>query len=196
MSQHPLLELSDRLRKLKSEGLVDCVEILQRELDAQDSLEEKLGVYAMLAVELQSQERFDEAERVIRKRISLAPEIPDAWIALALHFLYHTKEPEKALSAIDTAVEKSLPRKEFFRQAHLERIRIALALKSYSLIEESLIQLVNYTPSIGAVDSRLETEFLDMIPSGASDPQLIESYRAKAKAEAERVPVTPDVLRG
>jgi len=73
--------------------------------------------------------------------------------------------------------------RNFFRHAHLERIRIALAMKAYPTVEESLIQLINYVPPRGTQDSRLESEFLPRIPRGAVDEKVIERYKEKVQAQ-------------
>jgi tetratricopeptide (TPR) repeat protein len=186
MNQNRLLELSDRLRKMKSDGDIDCSEVLRVELQASSSQEEKLCIYNLLGLELQSQGKLDEAEAVIRERIALEPEMPDGWITLALHLLYYTREAEKALSAINVALEKSQLQGSFFRQAHLERIRIALALESYPTIEESLTHLVNYVPARGSLDVQLEAEFLGRIPKGTINESLIQRYKEKVDAELDR----------
>jgi len=186
MKQQDLLELDDRLRKLKSEGLVDCAEILRGELTAFSSKEWKLSIYSMLGIELQSQRRFEEAESVIRERISLAPEMPDPWISLAVHFFNYAHDPKEALNAINVALERASTERNFFRQAHLERIRIALALKDYSTVEESLLELINYVPPSNSLDVQLETEFLARISKSTVSESLISAYREKVQSEARR----------
>jgi tetratricopeptide (TPR) repeat protein len=171
---------------LKSDANVDCSELLRSELQASSSSEDKVAIYDMLSGELQSQDRFPEAEAAIRERIGLDPESPDAWINVALHFHYYAKEPQKALSAIEIAVKKARHEGAFVRQAHLERIRIALPVKAYLLVEDSLRELVNYVPKQGVIDVRLEFEFLDRIPKGAVSESLVEDYRAKVGAELHK----------
>lgn len=179
-----LLELSNRLRKWKSEGQVDCAEILRGELDASTSQERKLSIHSMLGIELQSQRRFEEAESAIKEGISLAPEMPDAWLTLALHYFYYVHDPEKALSAINVALEKASTEMNFVRQVHLERIRIALALKDYSTVEDSLRELVRYVPPSGSQDVQLEAEFLASVPAGAVSESLISSYKEKFERQS------------
>lgn len=183
MTEQRLLELSRRLIQLKSAGPFDCSELLRGELQVARSQEERGGIYGLLAIELQEHGKYDEAEMVIRERIALEPEIPDAWISLALHFLYCTQELDKALSAINVALKKAEAERNFFRHAHLERIRIAIAMKAYSIVEESLIQLINYVPPRGTQDIRLESEFLPRIPQGAVNESVIERYQEKVQAQ-------------
>ena len=76
MNQQRLLELSDRVRQLKADG-TDCSDVLRTELQASSSAEEKAAICDMLAVDLQSLGRLDEAEAIIREGIALNPERPD-----------------------------------------------------------------------------------------------------------------------
>jgi len=183
MNQQRLLELSDRVRQLKADGSSDCSDLLRAELTAPGSIEEKIIIYGMLALELQSHNQLEQAEQAIRERIELDRDMPDGWISLALHYHYYSNEDEKALSAIDVAVAKARANGNFFRQAHLERIRIALTLRKYSTIEESLAQLVSYQPR-GSLDVQLEAEFLALIPGGTVNQNYIDQYKQKVADEA------------
>src|SRR5882724_3645850 len=118
MSQQRLLELSGRLLQLKSVARIDCSELLRVELQSAQSQEERLGIYCMLGIELQEHGKFDEAEVAIRECIALEPESTVVWTTLALHFLHSTKEFDKALSAINIALEKAEAGKNFYRYAH------------------------------------------------------------------------------
>ena len=187
MDNQGLLQLGERLRTANTQDSDERTEILRKELRLASTEEAKLAIYSMLVVELQSQGRFDEAEAAIREQISLAPETPELWIKLALHFFYYTKEIERALSTIDGALEECAVQGHFFRQAHLERIRIALALRAYALVEESLRQLIDYTPKPGALDSQLEMEFLPGIPDGAISASVLQRYKTRAEAEGQRL---------
>jgi tellurite resistance protein len=183
MNQQRLLELSERVRQLKADASCDCSDLLRAELAASSSLEEKTIIRDMLALELQSQNQFEQAEQIIKERIEMNRELPDGWIRLALHYHYYSNEDEKALSAIDVAVAKARADGNFFRQAHLERIRIALTLRNYPTIQESLAQLVGYQPR-GSLDVQLETEFLALIPVGAVSQDYIDQYKQKVADEA------------
>jgi len=107
MNGDRLIELSKRVRESKGTGQEDCSEFLRSELEVPAALEERLSIYGMLTSELQSHGRLDEAEAVIRERIALAPDMPDAWISLALHFSRYAGNTQKAVSAINAALERS-----------------------------------------------------------------------------------------
>lgn len=123
-------------------------------------------------------DKFDAAEAVIRKCIGLQPDDPYHWIRLAEHFHYYATDLGKALEAIDTAIRKAEKQKAFVRQAHGARIRIAVELRKYPCVEESLAALIAYRPSSNSPDVALERDFLKKIPPGAVRNDLVERYKA------------------
>jgi len=56
-----LTELSGRVREMKQADTQDCSSFLRSQLQLAVTSEEKLSIYAMLASELQSQERTEES---------------------------------------------------------------------------------------------------------------------------------------
>jgi hypothetical protein len=183
-----LVQLSERLRQLKANRVTDCSEWLRTELHTVDSIEEKMEIYNMLTVELQDQNRLDEAEAVITECINLNPDLPDGWISLALHFHYHREDLPKALAAIDIATDKAKRVQSFVRHAYLERIRIAISLKAYEVVEDSLTQLLSYVVPRNSLDVRLETDFLNRIPVGVINDTLMSEYRELAESETRANP--------
>jgi hypothetical protein len=177
-NQSRLQELDALLRKMRLEDRdADLTGLLRSEVLESNDQEEKVYIYSLLAKELQSHSRLLEAEAAIRASIEIQPEIPDSWITLALHHFYYTHQLEDALSAINTAVEKSHLEGNFVRQSLLERIRIALELERYFLVEESLMALLLYEPAHGSLDVDLEGEFLSRIPPGTVNASVIERYK-------------------
>lgn len=185
MNQDRLEELDARLREIREvDGNADLTDILRAELEKSGTEEEKLYVYSLLAEELHSRGMLQEAEAAIRASIQIRPGRPDAWITLALHHFYYATKPEAALSAINTAIEKSRRDGNFVRQSHIERIRIALDLQRYSVVEESLIELLKYEPGHGSLDTQLEGDFLSRIPAGMVSTAVIERYKTKLSAKS------------
>jgi tetratricopeptide (TPR) repeat protein len=184
MNKSEILELDERIRRMKFAGVADCSEVLYKEMERPDiSKDDLLILQSTLAMELQQQGRFLEAEGVIKERIKLEPDIPDAWISLALNFFYYGKDLEKALAAINVALEKAENDRNFYRHAHLERIRIAMAMNEYSLVEQSLDVLSDYVPAPGVYDVCLESEFLPRIPDGKVNKAVIKRYMKRVSAE-------------
>ena len=75
---------------------------------------------------------------------------------------------------------------KFVRMVYGDRIRIALKLERYDLIEESLKELLRHKPEVGS-DVVLEDDFVDRIPPSEISGDLLNQYREAAKAEKKRV---------
>lgn len=173
-------DINERLNRTRSATPnADAVEILRTELLNTDDEEKILYLYSLIVTELHTLGRLEEAEAAIRARVDLQPQIPDGWISLALHHSYYTGNLEKALSAINTAIEKSVIDGNFVRQSHLERIRIALSLEDFSLVAESMRVLLEHEPRRGTMDVELESDFLSLIPVGSVSAKLIDEYTKK-----------------
>lgn len=178
-------DINKRLRRTRSATpIADALEMLRSELLNTDDKEKKLYLYSLIVTELQTQGRLEEAEAAIRARVDLHPQMPDGWISLALHHYYFTHNLEKALSAINAAIERSVIDGNFVRQSHLERIRIALSLEDFSLVEESIRILIEHKPRSGTMDVELESEFLPLIPVGSVSAKLIKEYTKNLPSKA------------
>lgn len=139
--------------------------------------DEKLYILSSLASEYQRLNRVQDAEAAIREQITLASDRPEVWMQLAAHFYRCVHDLPKALSAIEVAIEKALLEGNFVRQAHSERIRIALEMKNYQAVENSLTELIEYTPKLGSIDVSLESDFLPRIPVNSVRSELVENYK-------------------
>jgi tetratricopeptide (TPR) repeat protein len=185
MNQDRLEELDARLRRMRlADRDADLTDILTDELRNSKNDEEKLYVYSLLISELQNHGRVEEAEATIRARIEIRPNKPDSWITLALHYFYYANQPAEALSAINTAIDKARLDGNFVRQSHIERIRIALDLRRYPVVEESLTELLEYEPERESLDVQLESDFLSRIPSGVVNAAVIERYKTKLSTKS------------
>jgi tetratricopeptide (TPR) repeat protein len=178
-----LQKLDAQIRQLKGvDRNADVTGILQAALrDAEDS-DEKLYILSRLASEYQLLNRLEAAEDAIRKQIDLDPNKPEAWLQLATHYYRYMHDLPKALSIVEVAVERAEREGNFVRQVYAERIRIALEMKNYQLVENSLAKLIEYTPKPGSIDVELESDFLPRIPAINSGVRtdLIENYRRLA----------------
>jgi tetratricopeptide (TPR) repeat protein len=180
MNQDHLNEIDTRLREIRlADRGADLTDIIRGELPNLITAEEKLYVYSLLVTELQSHGRLQEAEASIRASIGIQPDKPDSWRTLALHYFYYANQPEEALAAINTAIEKSHLDGNFVRQSLTERIRIALDLRRYSLVEESMTELLDYEPDRESLDVQLEGDFLSRIPPNSVSTAIIERYKNK-----------------
>jgi tetratricopeptide (TPR) repeat protein len=190
MNQQKLQELEKRLEKLRQQDArADLKPALRAALHSAQDDKEKAFILSRLASEWQLElarlpfddkhkDGFNEAEAVIRECLKLQPDDPYHWIRLAEHFHYYATDFAKALQAINAAIEKAEKDRVFVRQAHSTRIRIALELKDYALVEKSLEVLTTYSPSPNKPDVALEHDFLKKIPPGAVRDDLVARYKA------------------
>ena len=131
-----------------------------------------------LATEFQLMDEPGQAEACLVEVINSSPDSAQPRLALASHYHLHCGDLEKALVAVNTAVEVAAKSGSLFRQAHGSRIRVALDLKEFQLVQESLEALIAYKPESGAVDVALERDFLKRIPAGSVSPAVLIQYEA------------------
>ncbi len=160
----------------------DLTAFVRAALDTAQDKEEEEFFLSTLAHEYAYSGRFDEAESTIRKQLEVAPDSPVAWVQLASHFLYNTRELKKALSAAEIAVEHAEAQGGFVRYTHGVRIRIALEIKKYEIVEASLVKLVEYTPEQPEI--RLEDDFISRIPERKVNKEIVDRYKERVARES------------
>lgn len=183
-------QLEERLDELRQrDPRADLKPALRSALQAAHDDDERAFILSRIAGELQlelakvpfdktHQAKFDEVEALLRRCTEIQPDDPYYPIRLAEHYYYYASDLKKAFEAISAAVEKAEKSRMFVRQAHGTRIRIALDLKDYSKVEESLVVLSSYSPSPGSPDVALERDFLKKIPPGAVRDDVVARYKA------------------
>jgi tetratricopeptide (TPR) repeat protein len=134
---------------------------------------------------------WDEGLPVLREMIDLGPDDPLNWSRLSGWYFYtqgsYAADEETlrfALEAIDRAIAKARVRGEWLRQCLNDRCRIAVAMKRYDLLEETMREILAIPPRRGVPDIRIEDDFLQRVPEGAVDARLLADYR-KAYADQE-----------
>src|SRR5713226_4446485 len=177
MSNYSRIQKFDaQIRRLKStDHNADVTAILKAALQDTEDLDEKLYVLSRLVSEYQMLGKLDDAEDAVQKQITLNTSNPEAWLQLATHYYRYSRDLSKALSTVEIAIEKATQEGNFVRQTHTERIRIALEMKNYQTVEDSLARLIIYTPKPGSIDVELESDFLPRIPAGVAK-ELVEKY--------------------
>ena len=180
-------KLEARLVELRRNNIrADVTDVIETEFDRAQNREEKLHLLTKLASAYYLIEKPKDAETAIRRQIQLAPDDTLVWAHLAEHHLYHTEELEDALRTINLALEKATATNMYVRMAHGVRVRIALELERYDLVEESLKELLCHKPEVGS-DVVLEDDFVDRIPLSAISGDIVNRYREAAKAEIKQV---------
>jgi tetratricopeptide (TPR) repeat protein len=179
-----LQKLDSQIRAIKkADRNADVTGLLRDALRNTEDQEEKLYILSRLASEYQLLGKLEAAEDAIKKQINLAPDNPEAWLQLASHYYGLVHDLPKALSTVEVAVEKAAREGNFVRQAHAERIRIALEMKNYQVVENSLAKLIEYSPRPGSIDVELESDFLPRIPASGVRNDLVENYKKLAHAK-------------
>lgn len=154
--------------------------ILER-LRSVDDLAAKLLLLSELAGEYDLRGDHVTAEQCLRERISLSGNAASSWISLADHYLYATQDIAAANLAAQNALDYAVRQKAFVRQAAGTRIRVALSLRDYLCVEETLRLLLTDDAQFSTPDTAFETDFVRRIPPDTVDAQLIKNYTELAK---------------
>ncbi len=173
-----------------------AISLLRTWLESEMPVGERSIYLAELSRLLGAARRTDEAIAVIHQQIALDPDNSEPWQRLAGHYFYCSKpggpsqeDLGQALHAIDTAVEKARGSGNWLWYCLGDRCRIALAMKRYDLLEESMREcLEGLSRPDDSLDYGPEGEFLARIPEGTVDSALIERFRAAVAASRARRP--------
>jgi hypothetical protein len=93
---------------------------------------------------------------------------------------------------IETALQKANAQGALMRHVLGQRIDIALDREDYGTVEDSLAQIIEALRGSDNRDVRLEDYFLEKIPAGAVDGELLDRYRAAITAVQRRGIVPQD----
>jgi hypothetical protein len=131
---------------------------------------------SLLAGEYASQGKFTDAEAIYFDLHRDAPTDALPLIALAGQKLYLEDQPEAALRIVDMALDAAFRSCNFRRYALGVKARAALTLKSFSIVEDVLRQLLQLTFEPGNLDCAIERDFFDRLPSGAVNQELARRF--------------------
>jgi hypothetical protein len=123
------------------------------------------------------------AEKILRERVRLSNEAAQSWIGLAEHYHYAVGNLTAAQDTIDKALQQALREGAFVRQAAGVRIRISLARADYGCVEETLRLLLTDAARASFPDVGYETDFLQRIPDGAIDANVLRSYQTLSQRQ-------------
>jgi hypothetical protein len=131
-------------------------------------------------------DRDDEALGVINEMIALDPDDPLNWSRLATWYFNqrggYGADPNDlapALQAAETAIAKARPSGYLLRYCLSQCCRIALAMKRYDLLEQSMQEILASPRRSEVPDIRLEGDFLARVPAEAIPAQLLVEYRSR-----------------
>jgi len=122
------------------------------------------------------------ALRTIEEQISEKPDDVVSLIDLTEPFHYYQVDLLKAAEAVERALAMAAEQSLLVRQVLCARMRIALETSNFDVARDSLVCLVEYKPRAHSVDVAYEHDFMERIPRGAIDPDLVDRYRALLSA--------------
>jgi tetratricopeptide (TPR) repeat protein len=173
--------LSDLQELRTSARTQEVVAWILKRLENIDDLASRVLLLSELAGEYSMVGDFENAERALRERIAISNDAASSWISLADHHLYATGNLHAARTAIERALRQALNENSFIRQAAGTRIRVALALRDYPYVEDTLRLLMTEAAKSSAPDTAYETDFVRRIPPGTVNTQMIENYMKLAR---------------
>ncbi len=184
MNSDNYIALQKRLRELRREhkrvpsGQVpEGIKLLRKLLKRAVNNDEYIALAGLLLSEYAVFEMYDEQEILIRDEIKRFPNQPIPQITLANFLATVKKDLKGARKAAESAVKKAHEDGNFIRDAYNCRARIAVRAADYELLEDTLHKLIEYNPEPSSANVRLETDFLENIPEGAVDNDLLRTYR-------------------
>lgn len=171
----------------------DAIARLRQELEQEARVGRRLVLMSHLNHCLIGAGRDDDALAVIQEMIGLAPDDPLNWTRLAgWHFYCHgfynarPADLEQALRSIDIGIAKARASGYLLRYCLNERCRIAVAMKRFDLLEETMRDILAIPPRPGVPDIRIEEDFLRFVPEGNIETQLLADYQAAYAAQEAR----------
>ncbi len=179
---------------VRERKFAQAIEELRRRLASESDVERRASILQTILPICTMAGRQDEVFAVHRELIALQPDEPINWCSLAHSHMsigprgqVGESAGKEALAAIETAVEKARASGSWLWYCLCDRCRIALDLKRYDILEDSMRKILEDRPRPpDAQDYGPEDEFLKRIPEGAVDPALIERYRAAVAGHRAR----------
>jgi hypothetical protein len=131
----------------------------------------------ILVEECKRQERFQEAEAVLRK-LSEEPSTEEyPLVSLAEQKLYYEEQPEQAMEIIDRAIVFARISGNFRRLALGVKARVAIKLERWNAIPDILQEIMSLPPRKKTdADISTERDFFDRLPAGAINEALAKEY--------------------
>ena len=120
--------------------------------------------------------REPEAERIIDEMIACLPDDVRFPLSKASLYLYYTDEPEKALDAINMALDRAYRTGFSRREALGVKARILLKLGRGEQLSQTLEEIMSLEMKREIPDSRRERDFVDGAPPGMIAEDLLARY--------------------
>jgi tetratricopeptide (TPR) repeat protein len=120
--------------------------------------------------------REPEAERIIDEMIACLPDDVRFPLSKASLYLYYTDEPEKAVDAINMALDRAYRTGFSRREALGVKARILLKLGRGEQLSQTLEEIMSLEMKREIPDSRRERDFVDGAPPGMIAEDLLARY--------------------
>ncbi len=177
------IDLTIRLRGLRvtqsSEEITSALWELLSKIDEEFAY---LDVIRELCVEHTRMRKHDDIADLHALALSRFPTSLNAHLAYAEHLVWSETDPALALKLSNTAVDLARNKNTLVRHALQCKARAAKKLALYSLVEETLEQIL-LTDQMGIHgDIQYEADVIRGIPEGSVDPQVIEEFRSRCAA--------------
>jgi tetratricopeptide (TPR) repeat protein len=172
----------ERLRRTCSNE--EIVEDIKRRMEAERDLEIVRTLALILASEFREQQRYGAAENISLDLSQKDPIEPYPLINLAEQKLYYEQKIDEALEIVDEAIKRARACGNFHRNALGVKARIAEKMRRYDLIADVMKEIM--TIEYRRVDVGVERDFVDRLPPGAIDAELVEKYNEFCRRAARK----------
>lgn len=163
----------DQLRNnISSEEAIRCVQSQLDDATAADRPTLALSLY-MLLTEVG---RYDEALQLMDRMIAQVPANVKFPIAKALLYFNRLDDSEKALDAIELALQRAFRTKFFRRDALGEKARMLLRLGRGKELDQVLEQIMSLEIPPGIPDVVRQRDFVDDAPPGLISDAIVARY--------------------
>ena len=182
-----LLTIREKLRKLrktyKPKGNIKQesppgINFLTSLIEEADNKGDIVALSTMLDSEYSFYGMQDEVEKLRWKLAEFEPDEPMPWITLATFYYSEKNDLEQAKTIINKAIKLAKQKKRFTRHAYNTCARIARRLNDFKLLEETLVNLINYDSNPNNVDIAFERDFLVGLPNGIIDEKVLKDYQS------------------
>jgi hypothetical protein len=163
----------------------DFVRTLEGRIQQESNPLKLRALRGVLAREYRKRGDHRAAEAVYLADFEADPARPQALLCLARQKFNDEDQPDVAMRIIDRALAVAVHSGIFRRKALGLKARIALALQSYTTVEDVLRHIMRLTFSKGNLDVEVERDFLDRAPPGCLDAEVARAYDAFCRARGK-----------
>lgn len=187
-------KIREKIKNLRAEYKLDkdkysyppSLEYLENLLkDVKESENEDVNnifdLYGTLSMEYVRYKMNDKALKILKDRIDAYRDNPLSWIALAEHLIFFEENYQEAKKVSEMAIQVAKEKGKFIRHAYNNLARSSRKLADYSLLENTIKEIMKIRTLPGRGDIGYEVDFLEDLPLGVLDKNLVNEYMKLAK---------------